>query len=94
MPKVLRLPADRGEPMTISLDGEQIVAYPGETVATALLAAGVNGFGYTRTGDPRMPLCNMGTCFDCVVTVDGAPLTRACLTPVRPEMVIARTRGV
>jgi sarcosine oxidase subunit alpha len=39
-----------------------------------------------RNGEPRIPLCNMGTCFECGVTVDGVPLTRSCLTTVRDGM--------
>lgn len=88
-----RLPARRGEPLTIAFEGEEITAYEGETLASALLAAGVDAFHVTREGDPRLPLCNMGTCFDCAVTVDGRRLVRACLTDAEPGMVVEKHRS-
>lgn len=85
-----RVPAERGAPIEFEFDGETVEAYEGETVASALLAADVPAFGVTREGDPRLPLCNMGTCFDCAVTVDGERLVRACLTDARPGMAVER----
>ncbi|UFU06721.1 (2Fe-2S)-binding protein [Ruania halotolerans] len=85
-----RLDVRRGEPVQITVDGEQMAAYHGETLAAVLLAAGVDEFRRTSASGPRGPLCQMGTCFDCVLTVDGAPLTRACLTEVRDGMVVTR----
>jgi aerobic-type carbon monoxide dehydrogenase small subunit (CoxS/CutS family) len=32
------------------------------------------------TGEPRGPLCGMGICFECRVTIDGHPHCRACQT--------------
>lgn len=90
MPEARRLPAQRRQRIAISFDETPLEAYPGETLATALMAAGVHAFRHTRTGAPRMPFCNMGGCFDCAVTVDGVPLIRACLAPVRDGMVVTR----
>ena len=39
-----------------------------------------------RSGAPRGPFCGMGVCFDCLVTVDGRPSQRACLTKVAAGM--------
>jgi aerobic-type carbon monoxide dehydrogenase small subunit (CoxS/CutS family) len=70
------------------VDGVPVAAFPGETVATALLASGKRAFRHTeKRGEPRGIYCGMGVCFDCLVTVDGLPV-RACVTPVRPGMVI------
>lgn len=74
--------------LTVVLDGEPVAAHRGETLAAALIAHGVTSFGRTRTGRPRSPMCNMGTCFDCAVEVDGTPLVRSCLTPVEEGMVV------
>lgn len=75
--------------ITILVDGMTVQAYPGETVATVLLALGRPVFRHTdRSGAPRGLFCGMGICFDCLVTVDGQPNVRACLTTVRPGMVI------
>lgn len=73
---------DRSATVTIDVDGRPTDAFPGESVATALLAAGVQAFRRTPSGAARAPFCNMGVCFDCVVTVDGEPGLRACVTPV------------
>lgn len=85
-----RKPALRGEVLTFTFEGRSISAHAGETLATALLAAGVSAFGMTREGQPRMPLCNMGTCLDCAVSVDGRRLVRACLTDVREGLCVTR----
>jgi D-hydroxyproline dehydrogenase subunit gamma len=82
-----RIARERGDAVTITVDGEPVRAYAGETVAAAMLAGGV-GFERDRTGVPRAPLCNTGTCFECVATLDGRPMTRTCLVPVRAGMII------
>ncbi|MDN4614593.1 (2Fe-2S)-binding protein [Leifsonia sp. F6_8S_P_1B] len=87
-----RLPGGRGEPIEITVDGERVACFAGETVAAALLAAGVPEFS-RRGGEPRLPLCNMGTCFECGVTVDGVPLTRACLLAVSAGMTVETSRA-
>jgi predicted molibdopterin-dependent oxidoreductase YjgC len=70
----------------IEVDGRPVSAEPGQTVAAALLGAGITVFRHTPTGAPRGVFCGMGVCFDCLVTVDGLTDQRACITPVRPGM--------
>ena len=76
---------ERPEPVTIAVDGRDVPAYPGESLAAALLASGRRAFRRTASGEPRGPFCNMGACFECVVEVDGRRL-RACTTAVRDGM--------
>lgn len=90
MKRYRRLDVHRGDLVEVSLDGKAVSAHLGETLAAALLAAGVDDFRRTRSGEPRAPLCHMGTCFECVLTVDGTDLTRSCLTPVRDGMIASR----
>jgi len=90
MTQASRMAANRGEPVTFSFEGQPVTAHRGETIATALLAAQVAAFGLTREGAPRLPFCNMGTCFDCAVTVDGHRLVRACLTDVQDSVCVTR----
>lgn len=78
----------RRAPVSITVDGEPVEAFPGESIASALLAAGRRIVRRTASGAPRGVFCNMGVCFECVVVVDGSPGVRACQTPVRPGMVI------
>jgi D-hydroxyproline dehydrogenase subunit gamma len=80
------------ERFEIRVDGRALPAEAGWSVAAALWNAGVAAFRDSVTGAPRGPLCAMGTCFECRVSVDGRPLVRACLEPCRPGMEV-RTRG-
>ena len=79
--------------MAFTFEGQPLTAREGETLAAALLAAGVPAFGLTREGQPRLAFCNMGTCYDCAVTVDGQRLVRACLTEVRAGMNVTLHRA-
>ncbi|HIE52036.1 MAG TPA: (2Fe-2S)-binding protein [Armatimonadetes bacterium] len=72
----------------MEVNGQPIEARPGQTVAAALVAAGIRAFRRSPTGQPRGPFCGMGMCFECLVTVDGQPNVHACLTPARPGMKI------
>ena len=85
-----RLPRPSGSAtLAVIVDGEPVPAYPGETVATVLLALGRPTFRHTdHLHAPRGLFCGMGVCFDCLVTVDGQPNVRACVTPVHAGMVV------
>lgn len=89
-----RLPEDQADPVTIEFEGERIEAWAGDTVAAAVLAASP---GHTRTtpvsGAPRLPYCLMGTCFECLMEIDGMPNRQACLTEVRDGMRVKRQHG-
>lgn len=77
---------DRGPSFTFRFAGRAYSAYPGETIGAALLAAGVRELRSTRVhGAGRGLLCGIGSCYDCLVVVDGLPGQRACLTPVTPD---------
>lgn len=75
--------------VTIWLDGEQMTAVEGEPIAAALLAHGRRVFRHTpRFHEPRGVFCGIGRCTDCIMTVDGVPNVRTCVTTVRDGMVI------
>jgi D-hydroxyproline dehydrogenase subunit gamma len=80
--------------VVISVDGARVTAQAGDTVAAALLAAGLTS---TRTtpvsGAPRAPYCMMGVCFECLVTIDDVGNRQACLIPVREGMRIETQKG-
>ena len=84
----MRLTNARSAPLHLSFEGQIIPAGPGETVAAALIAAGFSTFRRTHSGAPRGVHCGMGACFDCIVTIDGQPGQRACLTPATHGMCI------
>lgn len=62
--------------------GQALTAQDGDTIASALLAAGVRSTRQSPvSGDPRAPFCMMGSCFECMVEVDGQ-IIQACMEPV------------
>lgn len=79
---------------SIEVDGQTILAYEGETVAAAVMAARINNLRHSRHGKPRGVYCNMGVCFECSILEEkvGADGTvrwlpqRACLLLVRTGM--------
>jgi predicted molibdopterin-dependent oxidoreductase YjgC len=78
----------------VTFDGRPLPVRPGQTVAAVLLAAGVRSWRTTRVaGRPRGLFCGIGACFDCLVTVNGTPSVRACLTEARPGDVITTQEG-
>jgi D-hydroxyproline dehydrogenase subunit gamma len=87
-----RPPASAGL-VTISADGRSVRVPSGVTVAAALLELGVAAFRRSVSGEPRAPLCGMGTCYECRVTIDGAAHRRACLVTVADGMHVATAAG-
>jgi predicted molibdopterin-dependent oxidoreductase YjgC len=83
----------RGQSVRIRVDDREVLAYDGESLAAALFAAGTRAFRYTLRGAPRGYFCGMGVCHDCVITVDGLPNVRACMTPVRDGLRVQIQRG-
>lgn len=84
----------RGKQFEIEVDGEPVAAFEGETIAAALLAAGKRTLRWTRKRDePRGIFCGIGVCFECVMTVNGVPNVRTCVTPVEPGMKISTQHG-
>ena len=88
-----RLPVRPGERISrarvigFEFDGKPVQAYEGDTIASALFAAGrrtfSRSFKYHRR---RGLLCCAGQCANCLVAVDGAPGVRACTEPARGGM--------
>ena len=70
------------------VDGEQCLAYAGDSIAVALYRSGKRAWRRSRAGDARGLLCGMGTCYDCLLTVEGVPDLRACQVLVREGMEV------
>lgn len=82
-----RLPDLAGSPVAFILDGRAVEGRAGDTVAAALLAAGVETCRTSAVGgEPRAPYCLMGVCFECLVTIDGVGNQQGCLVTLRPGM--------
>jgi NADH dehydrogenase/NADH:ubiquinone oxidoreductase 75 kD subunit (chain G) len=71
-----------GATVSIVVDGRPLHVSPGISIAAALLNAGVTAFRQSVNGSERGPLCGMGVCHECRVTIDGVAHRRACLVTV------------
>ena len=78
--------------VTIVLNGVPHAVAGDITVAAALLNIGVSAFRRDLDGNARGPVCGMGTCFECRVTIDDIQNVRACLVAVREGMSIESAR--
>ncbi len=86
---------ERGKAILIEVDGQTITAYEGESLAAALLAAGISTFRISRkTLEPRGLYCGMGICYECLVMVDGVHAQRACITPVTAGMKVETCKEI
>ncbi len=80
--------------VALIIDGKPVVAREGDTVAAALLAAGIAHCRTTPVSQStRAPYCLMGVCFDCLVTIDGVGSRQAYLVPVREGMQVETQLG-
>ncbi|MEU8518713.1 (2Fe-2S)-binding protein [Streptomyces sp. NBC_01216] len=81
-------------PIPFTFDGRAVDALPGQSLAAALWGAGITAWRTTRIGGrPRGAFCGIGQCFDCLVTVNGAPNRRACLLPAAPGDTVTTQKG-
>ena len=74
--------------LRFSFDGSPVTARPGQSLAAALTAAGYRRLGKSAEGAARGMFCGMGICQGCLVTVDGTPDRRACMTMAAAGMVV------
>lgn len=80
---------ERPVPIAIHVDGRAIPAYPGESVAAAMIAAGITRFRDDLSGAPRGLWCNMGSCCECLVTLADGVRVRACVTPATDSLEVS-----
>ena|SRR5690625_3823199 len=75
--------------ISFQFDGELIEGYENDTIASALLAHGIRTLRYHEaTSSSRGIYCNIGHCFECRVTVNHTTNIRACLTPIKQDMIV------
>ena len=71
----------RGEQVEFYLNGQPVKAFKGESIATALMAAG-HIVARTIDNQPLGVYCNIGVCYSCLMTVNGVKSVRTCGTLV------------
>jgi D-hydroxyproline dehydrogenase subunit gamma len=89
-----RLEGGDAAEVTFRFEGHTVAARAGDSVAAALLLAGLGPLRTTPVHNaPRAPFCMMGACFDCLVVIDGEADRQACMVPVRDGMEVTCQRG-
>jgi len=80
---------DRTKPVKIVFNGRSIDAFEGDTVASALLSAGLDTFSRSfKYHRRRSASCLTGQCSRCTMNVDGRMHVKTCQTSVREGMVV------
>ena len=74
--------------MKLTVNGAQVDVPAGAMVSAAIAIAGVDTYRRSVTGEPRAPLCGMGICFECRVTINGIPHRRSCQSPCEQGMEV------
>jgi predicted molibdopterin-dependent oxidoreductase YjgC len=74
------MPDAMSQHITISINASDISVAPGVTVAAAIAMAGNIVTRRAVGGAARAPLCGMGVCQECRVTIDGNPHQLSCQT--------------
>jgi NADPH-dependent 2,4-dienoyl-CoA reductase/sulfur reductase-like enzyme len=71
-----------GDAVILHFEGQPVPARIGDTLAAALVSAGITGLRETAHGERRGVFCGMGVCNECLVSVDGRQSQRACMAKV------------
>ena len=86
-----RLQKSQDKVVTIWFEENPVLAQEGESVAAALLIAGVKYLRNAQvSGKPRMPYCWMGVCYECLLEIDGEQNQQSCLITVKDGMHVRR----
>ena len=85
---------EKGKKIKFTFDGNTMEGCDDEPIAAALRAQGILIHRFTtRREEPRGLFCAIGRCTDCVMTVDGVPNVRTCVTPLREGMDVRTQKG-
>jgi len=76
----------------LRVNGQTVSVAPGTVVAAAIARAGVSRFRRSPLGRSCGPLCGMGVCMECRVTINGRAHSRSCITLCTEGMEV-RTDG-
>jgi predicted molibdopterin-dependent oxidoreductase YjgC len=80
--------------LVFDFEGASILAREGQSVAAALIEAGIRAWRIDEAGHHKGALCCIGYCFECRCRIDGESDRRACLTEAKPGMRVDRPRGL
>ncbi|MFA9273871.1 MAG: (2Fe-2S)-binding protein [Candidatus Aquirickettsiella gammari] len=74
--------------LSLTINGTTHQVEPGISVAAALARCGCITTRISVSGTPRAPVCGMGICQECRVTINGQAHQLACQTLCANEMQI------
>ncbi len=95
--RIGRSPSDlekADDQISFLFDGQETTGYAGESVAAALIAAGITTNKTSPTGMPRGYFCGMGVCWECIVRINGKQNQRACMQLLEPGMLVETVDAV
>jgi sarcosine oxidase subunit alpha len=73
----------------LRVNGQSVRVARGTIVAAAVALAGAACFRRSISQQPRGPLCGMGICMECRVTINGEPHCRSCQTLCEEGMEVS-----
>ena len=76
------------EQVQLKVNGRGIRVPAGAVVAAAIAQAGISSFRRSVIGEARSPLCGMGICMECRVTINGQAHCRSCVTLCQEGMEV------
>jgi predicted molibdopterin-dependent oxidoreductase YjgC len=74
--------------ITLQVNNQEVSVAEGSTLATAIFASGAKIFRRSISGEMRFPLCGMGICFECRVSINGVKHQRSCQILAENGMLI------
>lgn len=80
---------DAPAPIEFDYNEQPVSGRAGDTIASALLAAGKPALRVAGADDKRGIFCGMGVCGECTVLVHGKGESLACMTAAEDDMVVA-----
>lgn len=72
----------------LTVNGKAVEVPKGAMVSAAVAISGANLFRRSVSGQPRAPLCGMGICYECRVTINGRAHAKSCQIPCEPGMEV------
>ena len=76
------------EKVRIRVNGTPVSIPAGTIVAAAIARAGLSRFRRSVSGQARGPLCGMGICMECRVTINDRPYCRSCQILCEEDMEV------
>jgi predicted molibdopterin-dependent oxidoreductase YjgC len=73
-------PSDAQNQIQLRINGRIVQVTAGTVLSSAIAATGIMRFRRSVSGQARGPLCGMGTCMECRVTINGKTHSRSCQT--------------